>query len=265
MSEREPTTYEQLRDGISGEAGQAWRQADREESNLRALYRSLKADPRYTLEHKAQKAWESYETAKEKIAAGREKARQSLRKQAQTGERLSIPLPDGEGLITADTSKLLASQNEAARIIRKIDRAEQSGGPFRPKKIEALKEEYRRGLEIGGMQGGVICRGVLSAAEELGVDADAVVDGFRKQRHHDSLERARRAESAAELIGTRINVEPPFARPGTERPMRLPRGRATHLLVPRLGQQQVVEGPEHAGQGAAKKPKPRPKGSPEAT
>jgi hypothetical protein len=191
-------TYEQLRDAASGDAGQAWRSADREESNLRALYRSLKEDPRYTEEHKAQKAWESYETAKEKIVAGsREKARESLKKQAQTAERLSIPLPDGEELITTDTSKLLAAQNEAARIIRKLERAGQSGGPFRPNRVEALKEKYARGLEVGEMEGGVICRGVLMAADELGADASAVVDEFRKQRHRKSLESAHHAQRLA--------------------------------------------------------------------
>jgi hypothetical protein len=245
-------TYEQLRDGLSGEAGQAWRQADIEESNLRALYRSLEEDPRYTTEHKAEKAWESYEAAREKIVAGREKARESLRKQAQTGERLSIPLPDGEALITTDTSKLLASQNEATRIIRKLERssASHNSSPFKPNKADALKGEYSRGLEIGGMQGGVICRGVLMAADELGVDTSQVVDGFRKERHRNSLEAAQRAERVADLIGTRIKVEPPFPRPGS-RAARVA-GRPTHLLVPRSVGQQAVGEPGHGGAKAKK-------------
>ena len=238
-------TYEQLRDAASGDAGAAWQSADRQESNLRALYHSLKEDPRYTEEHKAQKAWESYEIAREKIVSGRQKARESLKKQAQTAEKLSIPLPDGEALITTDTSKLLAAQNEAARIIRKLERAGQSGGPLRPNRAEALKEEYRRGLEIGGMQGGVICRGVLSAADEWGVDTDAVVDGFRKQRHHDSLERARHTERVVDLIGTRINVEPPFPRPGTRAPL-AQRGSPRVLLVPRTLQGASPQ-PAHGG------------------
>jgi hypothetical protein len=248
-------TYEQLRDGLSGEAGQAWRQADMEESNLRALYRSLEEDPRYTTEHKAEKAWESYEAAREKIVAGREKARESLRKQAQTGERLSIPLPDGEHLITTDTAKLLASQNEATRIIRKLERssAPAQAGPFRPNRAEALKEEYSRGLEIGGMQGGVICRGVLMAADELGVDTNAVVDEFRKPRHREILEKAGHAERVADLIGTRLKVEPPFPRPGSRAAARV--GAPVRLLVPRsapLPGQQAVREPGHGGRGLRK-------------
>jgi hypothetical protein len=44
-------TYEQLRDSASGEAGEAWRRADREESNLRATYRQLQ---RPALQRRAQ-------------------------------------------------------------------------------------------------------------------------------------------------------------------------------------------------------------------
>ena len=244
-------TYEQLRGSATGEAGEAWKAADREESNLRTLYRNLKEDPRYTEKHKAEQAWARYEATKEKIAAGREKARESLKKQAQTAERLSIPLPDGEALITTHTSKLLAVQNEAARIIRKIDRAGQSGGPFRPNRVEALKEEYRRGLEIGGMQGGVICRGVLMAADELGSDTGAVVHGFRKERHHKALESAHHAERLAGLIGKRIAVEPPFPRPGTRRsPAKT--GPSRVLLVPRAVQGASPQ-PERGGSKKTKR------------
>ena len=68
-------TYEQLRDSATGEAGEAWRRAARETANLHALYRELKADPRYSEAHKAERAWERYEAAKEKIEADTAKAR----------------------------------------------------------------------------------------------------------------------------------------------------------------------------------------------
>jgi hypothetical protein len=103
-------SYEQLRDTTTGEAGAAWKAADCEESNLRALYRELKEDPRYTSEHKAEQAWRKYEAAKEKVAAGKTKARELLEKQARSGVRFSIPTPEGESPITSDTHKLLASQ-----------------------------------------------------------------------------------------------------------------------------------------------------------
>ena len=229
-------SYEALRDGATGEGGEAWRAADREESNLRALYRELKEDPRYTEEHKADKAWGAYEDARDKIAAGKAKARELLEKQARTVERFSVPVPGGEGLVTTDAQKLLASQNEATRIVRKLDRmAASAKGPVGPDRVEVLREEYRRGLDIGGMQGGVICRGVLEAADELGVDKHAVVDSFRKERHHESLERAQLAARLTDLIGGKV-PEPPFTKPGEGFPRgggSEPRRGSGALLIPR--------------------------------
>ena len=220
-------SYEQLRDSATGEAGEAWKRADREEANLRNLYRTLKEDPRYTEEHKAEKAWQRYESAKEKIEADTAKAREGLAKQVRSGERFSIPMPEGESLTPSDTSKLLTSQNEASRIVRKLERLEGSGaGPFKRKPAEVLKQEYERGLQIGGVQGGAICRGVLEAADELGVDKDQVVDGFRKQSHRNALEDAERASMLTQLIGSQI-PQPPFARPSR------PREGRDKLLIPR--------------------------------
>jgi hypothetical protein len=225
-------SYEQLRDSATGEAGEAWKTADREESNLRALYRELKEDPRYTDEHKAQTAWAAFERAKEKIVANKAKVCERLEKQARTGERFSIPMPEGEGLITTDTNKLLASQNEASRILRKLDRlASNSVGPFKPDREEVLKSEYERGLQIGGVQGGAICRGVLEAADELGVDKHEVVDDFRRQSHRNSLEDAERASMLTQHISKQV-PEPPFPHPEGKH---LGRGRPRppHVEMPR--------------------------------
>jgi hypothetical protein len=210
-------TYESLRESAGGTAGEAWRAADRAEANLRALYQELKDDPRYTEEHKAATAWERYEAAKDKITADKEKARELLQKQLRSAERLSVPLPGAEAVNTTDTDKLLASQNEATRLVRRIDRLEAGAkGPFKPDRVNVLKEQYQRGLEVGGVQGGAICRGVLLACEELGVNTDAVVDPFRKQTHRDSLEHAQHVERLLFTVGGKP-PEPPFPRPGRTR------------------------------------------------
>jgi len=138
--------YEQLRDSATGEAGAAWKAADREEHNLRIPYQELNEDPRYTNEYKAEQAWERYEATKEKIAAGKEKARELLKKQARSAERLSFPFPAGEAPITTDTDKLIASQNEHTRIVRKLDRlAASAKAPLAPDRLEVLRGEYGRG------------------------------------------------------------------------------------------------------------------------
>ena len=235
-------TYEGLRDGATGEGAEAWRAADLATSKLYALYRELKEDPRYTDEHKAEKAWAAYEANKEKVETGKHKARELLEKQARSAERFSLPFPDGEGPTTADTSKLLASQNEAARMIRKLDRIQGSGkGPFTPDKAEVLKDEYQRGLEVGGVQGGAICRGVLDACDELGMDKHSIVEPFRKDHHRESFERAGHAERLVGLIGGKV-PEPPFGRPGAARGRGSePQRGSSTILLP--GNRTVMSGP----------------------
>ena len=228
-------TYEQLRDGATGEGGEAWRAADRGEAKLYALYRELKDDPRYTDEHKAETAWRQYEAAKGKIEAGKTKAKELLGKQARSAERFSIPVPPEESITTTDTAKLLASQNEASRIVRKIDRMGgnakgKAKGPFAPDKLDVLREEYGRGLETGGVQGGAICRGVLDVADELGVDRHSVIDAFRKDRHRESLERAEHNERLASLLGGKV-PEPPFAKPGERKRVPGQYGRGSGALL----------------------------------
>jgi hypothetical protein len=225
--------YEELRDSATGEAGAAWKAADLEEGNLRALYQELKKDPRFSDEHKAEQAWAKYEATREKIASGKAKAKELLERQARTGERFSIPMPQGELPTTTDTTKLVASQNEASRVVRKLDRIDNGkGGPLKPDRTEILRQEYAKGLEIGGIQGGAICRGVLAAADELGVDADSVVDPFREERHRESLERAQHASRLMDLISSNV-PEPPFARPGQRRRGSEPRRRNNALLIPK--------------------------------
>ena len=228
------STYEELRDSTTGEGGDAWREADRLTGNLYGLYRELKEDPRYSPEHKAERAWERYEATRGKIEAGKARAKEALEKQARSAERFSIPVPAEESITTTDTAKLLASQNEASRVVRKIDRMESNGkaGPFKPDRLEVFKTEYGRGLETGGVQGGVICRGLLDAADELGIDRHSVVDGFRKDRHRESLERAQHVERLAGLIGGKV-PGPRFARPGERKRESGQYGRGSGaLLVP---------------------------------
>jgi hypothetical protein len=215
-------SYEQLRDSATGQAGAAWISADAEEAKLRQLYRELEDDPRYTPEHKASLAWRAYDEAKDSITASRAKARDLLEEQARTAERQSLPFPDGEGPLTQDANKVLITQNESSRIVRRLDRLGDKGPfPSAETKLRMLREEYSKGLEIGGVHGGSICRGVLSAAEELGIDEHSVVDEFRKERHRQSYARAERSLQLASFIGKKADsLEPPF-KPPDNRPRSL--------------------------------------------
>lgn len=206
-------TYEDVRESATGEAAETWKAIDRERSALRQLYRQLQDDPKYSDEYKAETAWKRYENARKKIEEGVPKAREAFERQARTAEQFSIPMPAGEAVTTTDTQKLLASQNEATRLVRRIDRmAGAAKGPFRPDKAKILKAEYQRGLEVGGVQGGAICRGVLMACEELGIDVDPIVDGHRRESHSKALETAQRAWMYRNAVVREV-PKPPFQRP----------------------------------------------------
>ena len=211
-------TYEQLRDTATGDARTAWEIVDRERIKLRDVYQNLKEDSKYADSYKSEQAWAAYATAKERIEANALKAREALEKQARTAERFSVPFVAEESLITSDTSKLLASQNEAARIARKLDRLSANAkGPLAPDRTKTLKQEYERGLRTGGVAGAAICRGVLSACDELGVDLDSVVDDFRNSRHDKNLDDAQHNRRLTQLI-SKETPKPPFPRPGTKSP-----------------------------------------------
>jgi len=80
-------SYEQLRDGATGDGGDAWRAADRETGKLYALYRELKEDPRYSDDYKAEKAWVAYDANKANIEAGATEMAWSTRYDVDDGLR----------------------------------------------------------------------------------------------------------------------------------------------------------------------------------
>jgi hypothetical protein len=199
--------YEELRDKTVGEAGEAWKRADAEEQHLRRTYEKLLNDNRYTAEHKAERAERAYEEAAPRIRAGREQARQKLEQQAHSGEVFSIPMPGDAPPAAKDPAELLAAQNEAERIRRQLARRAE-GSPLRTAPAATLKEEYRRGMLEGGVEGTAVCRGVLAVCRELGVEVDAVVDEFRRASHRDSLERAQQARLALHALGRAVPAPP---------------------------------------------------------
>jgi hypothetical protein len=208
-----PRTYEEIRDSVGAGLAAHWRNADREEGHLEQFYRSLQDDERFTEAEKARQAWEQYERSAPKITAGRKKARELLKGRVRSAWAQSIPFPPGEGPFVSDVSKLLVNQNEASRIRSRLDRAEREGkGPFRADRTALLREEYRRALEVGGVQGGAICRGVIGACEDFGIELDSVVDAFREDRHRQRLTHASEAGEQLDLISTNV-PQPPFPRP----------------------------------------------------
>jgi hypothetical protein len=199
-------TYENARDNseiVPQDVRRQWIEADQQERMLRGQYEKFSQDTDLVPEARARLAHESYEKMAPRIESKKKATREALLKQAKFAEQAAIPRPSGEPLSSSDPTKLVADQNEAARIVRTVERRKDAPGPFRHDTGAYLTQEYKRGLEIGGTEGGAICRGTLRAAGELGVSAEVLLQPLRGDRHRDSLDRARRLYLYADMISTK--------------------------------------------------------------
>jgi hypothetical protein len=215
MSEALNPTYEDIQGQAKGSGVEEWKRADKARAGLPEYYRELQDDPRITDLVRSEKAWERYEAVKAQVEADSTKARELSERSARTAERQSIPMPDGEPLITTDSDKLLLTQGEHNRINRLIDRKSSratKATPFSPGKF--LKEEFARGREIAGMRGGAICRAVVEIAQEgfPSEDIHSIVDEHRKPYQRQALEDAQGGYMRQQLIGKSVG-KPPFPRP----------------------------------------------------
>jgi hypothetical protein len=224
--------YEDIRnhsDIIPRDTRVEWIEADQAEGMLRYQYDRLAQDGDLTDEARARRAGELYERHRERIERKKKAARDALAKAAKSAEKGPVPRPPGEGLSSTDPTKLLLDKNEAGRIVRTVERRKGQAGPFRQDTGDLLRQEYARGLEIGGVEGGSICRGVLRASQELGV-GDDWLDSLRNDRQRESLDDARRLEYYAGLISVKAPEPPKSLRKSSGRG-----GGPTPLLVPASG------------------------------
>jgi hypothetical protein len=216
MTEAINLTYEGIQEKAKGPGVEEWRRTDKLRAELSATYQSLKEDERYAPEYKSETAWAKYEETKAQVDKLAPDARQKMLKSAESLERMSIPTPGSEGLITQDTDKLLLTAHERSRIEGLIARSEKAAkkGPFSANPVDILKAAYEQGLEKGGPGGGATVRAVYELARDWGLDIDAIVDDMRKPHHHGALEDAQRRRIQAEMVG-RYVPEPPFKRGGS--------------------------------------------------
>ncbi len=201
-------TYESIRDSsdiVPRDVRVAWIEADQAERFLRGQYEQLTEDKDLNDEAKARRANELYEGRREAVERKKQAAKDALIKASKSAARSSIPRPSGESTSLTDPTKLLLDQNEANRIVRTIERRKGQGGPFSQNSGEYLAEEYERGLEVGGVEGGSICRGALRAAQELGLGDEWLP---RNDRHRKLLDDSRRLEYFSELIDTKAPRPP---------------------------------------------------------
>jgi len=204
-------SYEDMRDGAKGPGVEEWKATDKARSDLASLYRDLAEDERYTTEHKTEQAWDAYEQTRAEVERLAPEAREKMLRSAESLERMSIPTPESEGLITKDTDKLLLTAHERTRLEGLLSRDKESAakGPFKAKPREILKGEYERALAEGGPGGGATVRAVVGLARDHGLDLDAIVDDRRKDHHRGALQDAQAARERAQMIARSV-PEPPF-------------------------------------------------------
>src|SRR5215203_4209259 len=200
------------------------REAQAARRDLIRQYESLDNDERYTDEHRATAAWQAYDESKPLIEQKANAAREKLLKSADYYEMSSIPLPGGQSLRTNNVELLSLTQGERARIVERLGYEPpniarmKAAGKNVPASTEArpanvLREEYARGLDIGGVQGGAICRAVISLAEDRGMSVDDIVDEHRRDWQRQRLQSAQDARIQARSIYSRVPL-PSYKRPG---------------------------------------------------
>src|SRR5215211_7927536 len=206
-------SYEQVQRDARGPGVDEWREVDKLRANLSATYQSLKEDERYAEEYKSECAWAEYEKTKAHVEELAPAAREKMLRSAESLERLSIPVPEHQGLVTKDTDKLLLTAHERSRLEGLINRAEkQAKGPFKTKPVDILAREYERGLNEGGPGGGATVRATIQLARDYGFYINAIVDKHRKPHHHGALEDAQAAKMRVQMVGRSV-PQPPF-KPG---------------------------------------------------
>jgi hypothetical protein len=198
----QPTSlYEQLCDGLDGEAGISWRDGDRWTSYLREKFEALGADEKLSEEGRCETAEEYLKKTRPRIESAYEKARHHLAEEVKRKRGVSVPMPDNKTLFAnpvKDSTELAATQAEAASIQAKVERLQsrtpagmRAGGHA----TDVLREAFAQGMEVGGVEGTVKCRGALRAAEALGVPVDDVVSAYRERRHYEAADEAFRLEN----------------------------------------------------------------------
>ena len=206
-------SYQDIQRRAKGPGTEEWKSADKARADLAAYYQQLQEDPRITDLARSEQAWERYQTVKARVEAESARAKELSERSARTAERQSLPMPEGEAVVTDDKDRLLLTQGEHARINRRIDRASNratDATPFSLSKL--LREEFARGLEAGGAKGGAICRAVAEIAQDAGEDIHSIVDEHRKPYQRQALQDAQDARMRQQLIGKTVS-KPPFPPP----------------------------------------------------
>ena len=107
MTEAVSPTYTDIQNQAKGPGSEEWKSADRARAGLREYYAQLDADPRLSDLARSEQAWQRYEAVRAQVEADGASARELSQRSARTAERQSLPMPEGESVITSAKDKLL--------------------------------------------------------------------------------------------------------------------------------------------------------------
>jgi len=200
------------------------------------------------------------------ISERKKALREDVLRRAQKAEKDSWPRPKGmTSLEPADSSDLIAAQNVENVLVSDIRdlqrRAEQNKLPFAPDAADYLRDRYEAALETGGVSGAAQVRGVIGAANRLGIHVEDVAAPLRAERETQALNRAERLMAAANSIGTVIEPHRSVQR-NRQGPRRIneQRGSGAAVLMPGGGPPIEVDTPTHTGASSVKSRRQRAKG-----
>jgi hypothetical protein len=259
--ENSMTDYEQLRDSAPSESRIEWRDGDRWSSYLREKDEELKADESLSEQGKYEKAEEYRAKTEPRIQRAYEKARDHLAEEVKRQRGASVPMPGNKTLFAnpvKDSTELVAIQTEAASIQAKVERTQNrmpAGMKAGGHATDVLRESFAQGMEVGGVEGTVKCRGALRAAEALGVPVDDVVSAYREQRHYEAADEAFRLENLRLTVpsGRSVPTNPFAAREKPPQGGDFHTGRGATLFKGRPAPQLA---PQRRGDGFGRRRKP---------
>ena len=223
--------YERMREsaeGLDRALWADWRSGDRWMRGVYAEYDKIRADKDLSEEGRAAREQVAYERGVAQASKGWEAARARAKQLAKENRERSVPMPQGTlfGSPVADATEMVAIQNEAERIAKKVSGTSLQelskavsknpndvgikGGSHA---VDTLRREFNAACEVGGVEGKIRAHGVLRAAEAMQIPFEDVTRDQRTDRHNSAAEQAALYDGYARSIPTVKQISKPTPMP----------------------------------------------------
>src|SRR5215211_2495375 len=223
--------YERMREsaeGLDRALSADWRSGDRWMRGVYEEYDKIRGDKDLSEEGRATREQVAYERGVAQASKGWEAARGRAKQLAKENRERSVPMPQGTlfGSPVADATEMVAIQNEAERIAKKVSGTSLQelskavsknpndvgikGGSHA---VDTLRREFNAACEVGGVEGKIRAHGVLRAAEAMQIPFEDITRDQRTDRHNSAAEQAALYEGYARSIPTVKQIPKPTPMP----------------------------------------------------